>query len=192
MFRYITLYAWQRTVIKEQRKRKRSLHNLMNPTTDRKTLGRDPALREPIESAEFDRPVESSHDYSFNQRFSLSARLQSFIHAIRGIVLMLKSQHNAWIHATASVVVLVIGACFGISAGQWCWLVIAIMAVWTAEALNTALEFLADVAFPEFHPMVEKAKDVGAGAVLISAVGSTVIALLVLGPYFMKILHLAQ
>jgi diacylglycerol kinase (ATP) len=155
----------------------------MNPTTDRKTLD--------VENAEIDRPASPSHDYSLNQRFSLSARLQSFRHAIRGIALMLKSQHNAWIHAVASVAVLVVGACFGISAGQWCWLVIAIMAVWTAEALNTALEFLADVAFPEFHPMVEKAKDVGAGAVLISAVGSTAIALLVLGPYVLKMLHLA-
>lgn len=155
----------------------------MNPATDRKTID--------VDNAEIDRPANPSHDYSLNQRFSLSARLQSFRHAIRGIALMLKSQHNAWIHAVASVAVLVVGACFGISAGQWCWLVIAIMAVWTAEALNTALEFLADVAFPEFHPMVEKAKDVGAGAVLISAVGSTAIALLVLGPYVVKMLHLA-
>jgi diacylglycerol kinase (ATP) len=62
------------------------------------------------------------------------------------------------------------------------------MAVWTAEALNTALEFLADVASPQFHPLVEKAKDVAAGAVLISAVGSTTIALLIFGPHAWSLL----
>jgi diacylglycerol kinase (ATP) len=63
------------------------------------------------------------------------------------------------------------------------------MAVWTAEALNTALEFLADVATSQFHPMVAKAKDVAAGAVLISAVGSVVIAVLILGPRILKFLY---
>ena len=120
--------------------------------------------------------------------FSIRGRIQSFRHAINGILLMLKSQHNAWIHATASVVVLLIGAFFHLPFEQWCWLVIAIMVVWTAEALNTALEFLADVASPEFHPLVEKAKDVAASAVLISAVGSIVIGMLILGPYFIHLL----
>jgi len=102
---------------------------------------------------------------------------------------MLKSQHNAWIHAMASVLILLVGGFFSLAPGEWCWLVIAIMTVWAAEALNTALEFLADVASAEFHPSVEKAKDVAAGAVLISAMGSVVIALLILGPYILKSLN---
>ena len=52
----------------------------------------------------------------------------------------------------------------------------AIVSVWTAEALNTALELLCDVASPEFHPLIETAKDVAAGAVLICAAGAMVIA----------------
>ena len=59
------------------------------------------------------------------------------------------------------------------------------MGVWTAEALNTAFEFLCDVASPEFHPTVERAKDVAAGAVLLAAMGAVVIGLLVLGPHVM-------
>ena len=127
-----------------------------------------------------------------SQGFSFVERIQSFKCGIRGIALMLKSQHNAWIHATASVVVLIVGAFFRLSPGEWCWLVIAIMAVWTAEALNTALEFLADVASPEFHPGVEKAKDVAAGAVLISATGSVAIALFILTPYVLKLINSAH
>ena len=126
-----------------------------------------------------------------SDQFSISGRIQSFRHAIDGIVMMLRSQHNAWLHAIASVTVLLAGVLCGLSAMEFCWLVIAIMTVWTAEALNTALEFLGDVASPEFHPLVKKAKDVAAGAVLISAAGSVVIALLIFGPHIIKHLHQA-
>jgi diacylglycerol kinase (ATP) len=60
------------------------------------------------------------------------------------------------------------------------------VAVWTAEALNTAFELLCDVASPEFHPLVEKAKDVAAGAVLIAAIGAAAVGLLVLGPPLLR------
>ena len=75
-----------------------------------------------------------------------------------------------------------------ISAGQWCWIVLAVMAVWTAEALNTAFEFLTDVASPAFHPVAGQAKDVAAGAVLIAALGSIVIGCLVFGPHVWALL----
>jgi diacylglycerol kinase (ATP) len=127
-----------------------------------------------------------------SRRFSIAGRIKSFRHAIDGIVLMLRSQHNAWLHAIASVSVLLFGIYCHLSATEFCWLVIAIMAVWTAEALNTALEFLADVASPEFHPLAKKAKDVAAGAVLISAAGSVVIALLIFGPHIIERMHLAR
>lgn len=135
---------------------------------------------------------ENSTPGPISGKFSLTARVQSFRFGISGIVSMLKSQHNAWLHATASVTTLLFGTFFHLSPMEWCWLVIAIMSVWTAEALNTALEFLADVASPEFHPLAKKAKDVAAGAVLISATGSVVIALLVLGPHILAYLHLAE
>ena len=119
-------------------------------------------------------------------RFSIISRLKSIKYAISGIASMIESQQNAWVHAVATVLVVFFGLFFHLHAAQWCILVLAIIAVWTAEALNTALEFMADVASPEFHPLIEKAKDVAAGAVLISAVGAVVIAILVLGRYFVE------
>lgn len=73
----------------------------------------------------------------------------------------------------------------GLSAGEWAWIVLAITSVWTAEALNTAFEFLTDVASPAFHPLAEKAKDVAAGAVLLAACGAVAIGVLVLGPHLL-------
>ncbi len=124
-----------------------------------------------------------------NSSFTIRGRLQSFRYAWYGLVLMLRSQHNAWLHAFASVCILVSGGLFRLTAGEWCWVILAIVAVWTAEALNTALEFLADAATSEFHPLVKCAKDVAAGGVLISALGSVIIGLLVLGPHLLEFLR---
>ncbi|MBM4027477.1 MAG: diacylglycerol kinase family protein [Planctomycetes bacterium] len=120
--------------------------------------------------------------------FTIRRRLQSFRYAWYGLVLMLRSQHNAWLHAFASVCIVGMGGLFRLTSGEWCWIILAIVAVWTAEALNTALEFLADAATSEFHPLVKCAKDVAAGGVLISALGSVFIGLLVLGPHLLNFL----
>ena len=118
-----------------------------------------------------------------NTSLTFTGRLRSVRYAVRGIGVMVRSQHNAWLHAAATVLVIALGLGLGVSAADWCWLVLAMMAVWTAEALNTAFEFLTDVASPDYHPVAGKAKDVAAGAVLITAVGAVAIALLVFGPH---------
>lgn len=118
-----------------------------------------------------------------NKKFSVRLRIQSVICAARGVRLMLATQHNAWLHAAATAAVVAAGFYFRVTTAEWCWLVLAIMVVWMAEALNTALEFLCDVASPEFHPLIGKAKDVAAGGVLIAATGSVFIGFLVFWPY---------
>lgn len=116
-------------------------------------------------------------------RFSLHARARSFVYAGRGVRTMLQTQHNARIHAVATVGVVAAGFVLGVTRWEWLALILAIVSVWTAEAGNTALEFLCDVASPEFHPLVEKAKDVAAGAVLICSVGAAIVGLVVFWPY---------
>ena len=111
--------------------------------------------------------------------FSLAGRARSVVYACRGLRTMLASQHNAWLHAVATALVVAAGLAAGVTRLEWCALVLAIVAVWTAEALNTALEFLADAFCPEHHPLVGKAKDVAAGAVLLAALGAAVVGGLV-------------
>jgi len=120
---------------------------------------------------------------------TFTGRLRSIRYALRGIAVMMRSQHNAWIHALATAVVAILGLVIRLSTAEWCWIVLAVMAVWTAEALNTAFEFLTDVASPSFHPLAGKAEDVAAGAVLISAIGSVVIGALVFGPHLWQAWH---
>ena len=118
-----------------------------------------------------------------HQPFSFTARLHSFRYALAGLRTLLLTQHNAWIHAAATGLVVAAGLVLGLSPAEWCWLVLAMTLVWMAEALNTALEFLADAVTQEFHPLILQAKDVAAAAVLIAAIGALVIGLLVFGPH---------
>ena len=118
-----------------------------------------------------------------NSSLTFTGRIRSINCALTGIRVMISSQHNAWIHAIATLLVVMVSLAFRLTKTEWCWIVLATISVWTAEALNTAFEFLTDVASPEFHPLAAKAKDVAAGAVLIAALGSAVIGFLVLGPY---------
>jgi diacylglycerol kinase (ATP) len=71
----------------------------------------------------------------------------------------------------------------GLSRLEWCAIVLAMMAVWTAEALNTAIELVIDLTSPDMHPMAGRAKDVAAGAVLIAACGAVVVGVLVFAPH---------
>ena len=119
---------------------------------------------------------------SNTKSLTFTGRVRSFRCAIKGIRVIISSQHNAWIHAAATVVVISLGAYFHLTRAEWCWIILAMMSVWTAEALNTAFEFLTDVASPGFHPLAEKAKDVAAAAVLIAAIGSVFIGLIVFAP----------
>lgn len=115
--------------------------------------------------------------------FTFSGRLRSFRWSIQGLILMLATQHNAWIHALATVVVCGTALWLGLTSLEWCAILFAVVSVWTAEALNTAFELLADAATPEYHPLVGKAKNVAAAAVLISAIGAVIVAVLILFPH---------
>ena len=125
---------------------------------------------------------------SEREPFSWAARARSFGYAFRGVVTLLATQHNAWIHAAATVAVVALGVALGVSRLEWALLVFAMALVWTAEGLNTALEWLCDVVAPEYDPLVKKAKDVAAAAVLLAAIGSALIGLLVFGPPLLALL----
>ena len=79
---------------------------------------------------------------------TFTGRLRSVKYAVQGIRIMIGSQQNAWMHAVATIVVIAAGFILQLTLAEWCWIVLAIASVWTAEALNTAFEFLTDVASP--------------------------------------------
>ncbi len=122
------------------------------------------------------------------KEFTVSNRLKSFRYAFVGLWTLLKTQQSAWCHVASTVAVIVVGFYFGLSQSEWCWLVLAMTAVWTAEAFNTSIEFLSDVASPDFHPLIKNAKDVAAAGVLITVIGAIEIGLFTFGPHILRLL----
>lgn len=109
-------------------------------------------------------------------------RRRSFRHAFRGLGRMILTQRNAWIHAAATVLALGMSIALRISAVEWALILLSVGSVWTAEAMNTAIESLADAVTPDYHPRVREAKDIAAAAVLITAVVASVVGLLIFVP----------
>ena len=111
--------------------------------------------------------------------FSIAARLRSFRHAAAGLLLLLRETHNARIHLLATLGVVALAVYLDVDRNDWALLALAIGLVWAAEAMNSALEYLANATIPERHPLVGKAKDVAAAGVLVSALVAVAVGLLV-------------
>lgn len=116
--------------------------------------------------------------------FSLKSRMASFRHAWRGIIFLIHEQHNARLHLVATLLVLVIAIYFPLQRWEWAALLLAVGVVWVAEALNTSIEYLADVFHPQQHPLIKRAKDIAAAAVLIISLLALLTGGIIFFPYF--------
>ncbi|MFK7773006.1 MAG: diacylglycerol kinase family protein [Saprospiraceae bacterium] len=112
----------------------------------------------------------------------IKERLQSFKFALKGIRLLFSSETNAKIHLAFTFLVIAGGLFFSINSTEWCLLVLSIVMVLCAEGMNTAIEYLTDLVSPNFHELAGKTKDVAAGAVLISAIGSATVGCIIFLP----------
>lgn len=116
------------------------------------------------------------------------SRLRAFHYAFSGWGYVLRTQRNAWIHATISSIVIILGFMLRLSARDWAIILLTICMVWMAEFINTSIEAIINLASPQIHPLAKIGKDVGAAAVLISALTSILVGLLILGPPLWKFL----
>ncbi len=121
-------------------------------------------------------------------RFSVAARLKSFAFAFEGFAYMMRTQHNAWVHLAAMILVVTLGFLLHVSADAWRWLIVALALVWVAEALNTAFEHLCDVVSPDFHHSVKRSKDIAAAAVLVCVIAATLLGAITFAPYVLAVL----
>lgn len=115
------------------------------------------------------------------RRFATS-RVRSFGHAFEGWWYVLRTQHNAWLHAVITLAVFGLSFWVGLDAFRWAVILLAAVMVFAAEFFNTAIEAVVDLASPREHLLAKVGKDVAAAAVLITALGAALIGILVLGP----------
>jgi diacylglycerol kinase (ATP) len=112
----------------------------------------------------------------------LRAFLNSFGYAFAGLWHVVKTQRNMRIHLCAAAAAVALGIYVGLDRTQWAVLALTIGLVLVAEMFNTVAEAAMDATMPRYHPLVRIAKDVAAGAVLITALISVAVGALTLGP----------
>lgn len=108
-----------------------------------------------------------------------STRIRSFAYALNGLKVLITTQAHARLHAGATLAVVIAGEILHLRRWEWVAILLCIGMVWMAEALNTALEFLADEVSLERRERIGKAKDMAAAGVLIVAVVSVMIAVMI-------------
>lgn len=104
--------------------------------------------------------------------------LRSFGYALRGVGYGIWTQRNLRIHLVALAVVIGFNRIAGLSVTHWCIEILCCMLVLSLELVNTALEAACDRISTKHHALIGHAKDAAAGAVLVSAAGAVVIAVL--------------
>jgi diacylglycerol kinase len=102
--------------------------------------------------------------------------VRSFGYAFEGLVTLVRTQPNFRVHLLVACLALGLGIVLGLTPPELALVVLTAAVVLVVEAINTCLETVCDLVSPAYHPLVKKAKDVSAAAVLIAAVASVGVA----------------
>jgi len=106
----------------------------------------------------------------------IRGRLRSLKFAFKGAWLLLTTEDSIKAQVFMAVIVTVMGFCFDISNIEWMLQFLAIGMVLVAEALNTAIEKVADFVHPDFHIKIGFIKDIAAGAPTFAGIISLILA----------------
>ncbi len=104
--------------------------------------------------------------------------IESFNHAVAGIITSLKSENNMRIHYLLAIMIIIVSLFFDFSRVEFLLLLFSITLVVVTELINTAIEKTIDFITDEYHPLAKVIKDISAGAVLIAAINSLVVGYL--------------
>lgn len=112
----------------------------------------------------------------------IRTRVRSFKYAWQGIIVSFRSEANLKIHLIIALLVIVCGFLFKISVQEWLICIICFGLVISMELMNTVVETLVDYISTDLHPLAGKAKDIAAGAVLVSAILAAIAGLIIFVP----------
>ncbi len=121
-------------------------------------------------------------------KFKSDNVIQSISNAIRGIKLALSSQRNFRIELFVAVIVILIALFLKFSITDLCLLILMITLVLVCEIINSVIEFTLDAVYKNnYSKLVEMAKDMSAGMVLIVAIISCIFGILLFGKYIINL-----
>lgn len=114
---------------------------------------------------------------------------RSLSQAWRGVMYTVKTQKHVQFHVVAGISVLLFAWWSKVTRFEWLILILAIASVISAEVMNSAIETVVDMVQPNYHPLAGIAKDVAAGAVLVTAIQAVVIGLIVFAPALLRFVN---
>ena len=105
--------------------------------------------------------------------------IDSMNHALSGIIHAFKTEKNMKIHFVVALVVIIASILLHVTRFELIAVVISITLVMLAEMFNTAVEAIVDLITDEYHELARIAKNVAAGAVVLTAVNALIVGYLV-------------
>ncbi len=111
--------------------------------------------------------------------------LAGFSYALAGIVYAFISERNMRIHGLAAITSVSLGFILHLERWEWGLLILTIFMVLVAETINTAVETSINLITDSYHPLAKLAKNLAAGAVLLTAINALIMAGIIFGPYFL-------
>ena len=114
--------------------------------------------------------------------------IKAFNAAIEGIIYTFKFERNMKIHIFIMILVIIAGIILKINKSELIICIILFAIVIGSELFNTSIETIVDMVMPEKNEKAKIAKDVSAGAVLVVAIGATIVGLVIFVPRILNIL----
>jgi diacylglycerol kinase len=119
-------------------------------------------------------------------RSFIIGRIKGFGFAIKGFLLLLRTEHSIITQSIIALIVTAMGFFFHINQTEWMIQILAIGFVLSIESLNTAVEKICDFIHPDFHEKIGIIKDISAGAVTFAALAAILVGVLIYYPYLMR------
>ena len=118
------------------------------------------------------------------KKFEINSKklINSFKYAIQGILSSFKNERNMKIHIFIMILVISAGIILKINKYEWIACILCFAIVISGELFNTAIETVVDMVMPYKNEKAKLAKDVSAGAVLVSAIGAAICGLIIFVP----------
>jgi len=104
--------------------------------------------------------------------------LNGFKYAMEGVAHVFRTQRHMRFHFLVLVLVLLAGLLFGLNRTEILVLLFTVTLVLVAEMFNTAVEAVVDLVTQSYHPLAKFAKDIAAGAVLVTVLNALIVAFL--------------
>jgi diacylglycerol kinase (ATP) len=122
-----------------------------------------------------------------NRNFSFFDRFKSSKYAWNGLKILIKEEHNAWIHLAGLSGAVLFSFYFRLTPLEWVAILLTVGNVFAFELINTSIENVADFISPDRHDQIKKIKDLSAGAVLVSVIIAILVGLIIFLPKFSTI-----